>query len=252
MLSMKSPKLKLLQWLYSDDNDTIAFDSLPLKVPPKYASKTTKDGSFSINNLSQGQYKLVALQDLNNNYIFDLPNERFAFLDSMVTPKLPEPLIEANDSVGFDTIISPSLQIVKEATYTLRLFEELDSTQRLLSKKLIGSNLLQYIFRMPVDSLNISLVNFQPERPDWYIPEFNKTKDTLNFWLRPGLPDTLRVRLSAGDSIADTTRFYPRKPGPDRPGKRKEATKKTLEFSSSVFAGSLDLNTKLYLLFPAR
>jgi len=246
----EQPEAEIIAMLYTDNNDTIPLDSLPLKVPPGYASKTIKDGSFSLNNLPQGQYMLVALQDLNNNYTFDLPNERFAFLDSMITLKAPEPVIETTDSAGFDTIISPSFQIVQEVTYTLRLFEEMDSNQRLLSKKLIGKNLLQYIFRMPVDSFNISMVNFQPDRPDWYIPEINKTKDTLNFWLRPGLPDTLRVRFSAGDSIADTTRFYPGKSISAKPGKKKESAKESLKFSPSTFAGALDLNRKLYLLFP--
>jgi uncharacterized protein (DUF2141 family) len=246
----EQPEAEIIAMLYADDNDTIAFDSLPLKVPPRFASKTTKDGYFSINNLSPGQYMLVALQDLNNNYIFDLPNERFAFLDSLILLTSPEPEVETNDSIGFDTIISPSSLIVQEAKYTLRLFEELDSTQRLLSKKLIGSNLLQYIFSMPVDTINISMVNFPPDRPDWYLPEFNKTKDTLNFWLRPGLPDTIRVRVSIIDSIADTTRFYLHKTVSARPGKRKEAAKETLTFVSTASAGYLDLNTKLYLLFP--
>jgi hypothetical protein len=190
------------------------------------------------------------LQDLNNNYIFDLPNERFAFLDSLITLAPPEPKVETFDSIGFDTIISPPSLIAQEAKYTLRLFEELDSTQRLLSKKLIGSILLQYIFSRPVDTINISLINFQPERPDWYIPEFNKTKDTLNFWLRPGLPDTIRVRCSVNDSIADTTRFYQQKTTSARPGKRKEAAKGILTIGSTAFAGTLDLSTKFYLLFP--
>lgn len=245
------PEVDIIAMVYTDENDTIPLDSLPLKIPPRSASKTTKDGSFRINNLAQGQYKLVALQDLNNNYIFDLPNERFAFLDSLITIAPPETTIDTVDSTYNDTIVSPAFQIVPGESFTLYLFEEMDSTQRLLSKKLVGSSLLQYIFRMPVDSVEISLVNFQPDRPDWYIPEFNKTKDTLNFWLRSGLPDTIRVRVSAGDSLVDTTRFFPGRTTPDRPGKRREAAKEGLKVNSSAFAGSFDLNKKFILFFAS-
>lgn len=243
----EQPEAEIVAMAYTDDNDTIPLDSLPLKVPPGSASKTIKDGSFSINNLSPGKYKLVALQDLNNNYIFDLPNERFAFIDSLITVKPPE----KQDSIAFDTIISPAFQIVEEASYTLRLFEEQNFIQKLLGKKLIGSHLLQYIFRNPVDSFNISLLNFQPSPPDWYIPEFNKTKDTLEFWLKPGLPDTIRVRFSTGDSLVDTTKFSPRKIGTDRAGKRKEAAKESLKFSSSAASGTLDPNRQFNLYFPS-
>jgi len=243
------PEADIIAMVYTDENDTIPLDSLPLKVPPRSASKTTKDGSFSINNLSQGHYKLVALQDFNNNYFFDLPNERFAFLDSLVPASLPERNLTAADSTENDTIVPRFFQIVPEKSLTLRLFEQVDLNQKLLSKKLFGSNLLQYIYRRTVDSVEISLVNFQPARPDWYIPEFNKTRDTLNFWLRSGLPDTIRVRISAGDSLVDTTRFFPGRVLTDRPGKRKEVVKGGLKVISSAFAGSLDLNKNFSLFF---
>lgn len=243
----EQPEADIVAMAYTDYNDTIPLDSLPLKVPPASASKTIKDGSFSINNLAPGSYKLVALQDFNNNYIFDLPNERFAFIDSLITVKPPE----KKDSTAFDTIISPAIQIVEEATYTLRLFEEQNFIQKLLGKKMVGSHMLQYIFRNPVDSFNISLLNFQPNPPEWYITEFHKTKDTLDFWLKPGLPDTIRVRFSTGDSLVDTTKFSPRKPLTERGGKRKEAAKEKLKFTSSAAAGSLDLNRQFNLYFPS-
>jgi uncharacterized protein (DUF2141 family) len=245
------PEAEIIAMVYIDENDTIPLDSLPLKMPPRSASRTIKDGSFSINNLAQGKYKLVALQDLNNNYIFDLPNERFAFLDSLVTILPPGLTIDTVDSTYNDTIAPTAFQIIPKVSFTLHLFEETDPTQRLLSKKLVSSSLLQYIFRMPVDSVDISLLNNQPVRPDWYIPEFSKMKDTLNFWLRSGLPDTIEVRLCAGDSLVDTTRFFPGRTTQDRPGKRKEAVKEALKIYSNTFAGSLDLGKNFSLFFAS-
>ncbi len=255
------PEPDIIAMVYLDDNDTIPIDSLPLKVQPKSASKTTKDGNFRINNLSAGKYKLFALQDFNNNYLFDLPNERIAFLDSLVTISAAEQIIIPVDSLDtldtLDTletvdtvaVAAPAIQMVKEDSYTLYLFEEIDSTQKLISKKLIGHSLLQYIFRLPADSVKIQPIGFEPARPDWYVKEFSNMKDTVNFWLKEGLPDTIRVCVSPGDSLVDTSRYVLSKSGPERLGKKKEEATSVLRIIANTTAGSLDLNKKLTLLF---
>ena len=245
------PEPDIIAMVYRDENDTIPLDSLPLRVPPVSASKTTKDGSFRINNLSAGEYKLFALEDLNNNYIFDLPNERIAFLDSLIRIEPREMIVIPADSIDTTLMADTVNRPVIEDSYTLYLFEEIDSTQKLISKKLVGNSLLQYIFRMPADSITITPVGFQPVRPDWYITEFGFKKDTVNFWLRPGLPDTIRVRISAGDSLIDTTRFIISSSTPEKPGRRKEAAVSKMKVSSNVAVGSFDLNKSLKLFFSS-
>ncbi len=59
-------------------------DSVPIKQIPIYISKTNKEGLYRINNISNNKYKLFALRDFNKNYLFDLPNEDIAFIDSLV------------------------------------------------------------------------------------------------------------------------------------------------------------------------
>jgi uncharacterized protein (DUF2141 family) len=258
------PEKEIIAMVYQDDNDTILLDSLPMRVPPKSASKTTKDGSFRINNLAAGEYKLFALEDLNNNYIFDLPNERIAFLDSLITINPPEtdsvvpfPADTAlTDTVLTDTVLTdtvpapaPSVSLSLETPYTLYLFQEEDTTQKLLSKKLIGSSLLQYIFQRPADSVRIAPVGFDPGRPDWYLQETSKRKDTINFWLRYGLPDTLRVCIREGDSLADTSRFILSKGAAEKTGKRKEGPVRTMGMTTNLFGGYLDLNKDLRINF---
>ena len=61
---------------YSQD-----IDSLPLTTKPQYITKTQPNGAFAIKNIRPGSYKLFALKDINNNLIFDLPNEEIAFLE---------------------------------------------------------------------------------------------------------------------------------------------------------------------------
>lgn len=256
--------------IYQDNNDTIPLDSLPRRVAPKSASRTTKDGSFRINNLSAGQYMLFALEDLNNNYFFDLPNERIAFLDSLIDiepPVVPE-VVQADSAALADSVliepqvlqlpadtadtsaIAPMAWLAPpEKTYTMYLFAETDTVQKLMGKKLIGKNLLQYIFKLPADSLKISPVDFDPGRPDWYITEFGVLKDTVSFWLKPGLPDTLRVCIQAGDSIADTSRYILSKASQDGKGRKKDLVTGGSKIGSNIYAGAFDLNKEFRLNF---
>ena len=57
-------------------------DSLPLSARPTYLTKTNGNGKFTFNNIKPGSYKIFALNDINNNLIYDLPTESIAFLSS--------------------------------------------------------------------------------------------------------------------------------------------------------------------------
>ncbi|MEO0403275.1 MAG: Ig-like domain-containing protein, partial [Bacteroidota bacterium] len=48
-------------------------DSLPKTTKPFYFGLTKADGSFSIQNMAQGNYKTFILKEANNNYLFDDP-----------------------------------------------------------------------------------------------------------------------------------------------------------------------------------
>jgi uncharacterized protein (DUF2141 family) len=243
------PEEGIIAMVYQDDNDTVPLDSLPLRVPPKSASKTTKDGTFRINNLAAGTYKLFALEDLNNNFIYDLPTERIAFLDSMITLKPPEPVIIPVDSTDTTETETPALPLALENNFTLYLFEQIDSTQKLLSKKLVNPVLIQYIFRMPVNSFKVFPFDFQPGVANWHITEFNKTKDTVNLWLKPVMPDAFKLRVTEGNNLADTAKFFTLRSVLEKAGRRRDASAKKLNVTSSVYAGALDLNKNFTLFF---
>jgi uncharacterized protein (DUF2141 family) len=255
------PAEGIVVMVYTDNNDTILLDSLPLRLPPESASRTTKEGVFHINNLSPGEYKLFALEDLNSNFIFDLPNEQVAFLDSLIRLSPPEtdslpPMImdssyQAANIDGTDTINlqAPSMNIMPENNYTIYLFKEADTSRKLLSRKLIGDHMLQYIYSTPIDSVKISPLDFQTGIPDWYLLEYGKMRDTLNIWLRTGLPDTIRVIVNAGDSLVDTARYVIHREAGDKAGKRKGTDAGRLGIFPSTLAGAFDLDRKFNLYF---
>lgn len=71
--------------LYSDSKDSII-----TKERPKYIYKISKEGTFKLDYLPKDTFQLFVLNDLNTNYLYDLPTEwvgKFEqpiFLDSVV------------------------------------------------------------------------------------------------------------------------------------------------------------------------
>ncbi len=92
--------------LYALDVDSIPIDSLPFLSRPVYVSRTNDKGEFELNNLKNIPYKLVALLDMNSNYLYDLPNEKIAFSDTIIKPAFlgRKIYIPAADTMQVDSI----------------------------------------------------------------------------------------------------------------------------------------------------
>jgi len=65
--------------LYDEIRDSVVF-----KERPFYFAKTDQDGSFELNNLRSDTFKIVVLEDLNLNYLYEENAERFGFLKEVV------------------------------------------------------------------------------------------------------------------------------------------------------------------------
>ncbi|NND06031.1 MAG: hypothetical protein HKN87_06610 [Saprospiraceae bacterium] len=61
-----------------------AQDSIIYKEKPFYASRSQEDGSFTIKNMKEGSFKVVAIMDENLNYLYDPPTESLAFLSTVL------------------------------------------------------------------------------------------------------------------------------------------------------------------------
>lgn len=55
-------------------------------LPPSYVTKVDKNGDFKIPFVKDDNYKIYAIKDNNFNYMFDLPDESIAFLDTVYHP----------------------------------------------------------------------------------------------------------------------------------------------------------------------
>lgn len=166
----QKPVENLFVGLYVDD--TIHTDSLfrrPCRQAPDYVTRTDKEGHFRFYGLPDEPFLVFALEDMNSNLYYDLPNERVAFLDTLVCP-------------------SDSVQVKMSA------FAETDTTQMLLENKLIEEGLLRFVFRQPADSVAIDLSwpaidSFQ------MVQVWSDRHDTLSCWFTPNVLDSLHVSI---------------------------------------------------------
>ncbi len=174
-------------------------DSVPYLERPVYLAKTDKEGRFTISNMSEGDYLMFALDDNNNNFLYDLPDERIGFLDSLVRPKHIPGLTEG---VEDDTLSIPD----PGPKYTLYLFREVDTVQRVTSSSLTKKGLITIAFRVPFDSAHVRDLRDPPLVSSWHIPEFSQGKDTLKLWFAETGRDSLFLEVLDGDLILDTIR----------------------------------------------
>lgn len=239
--------------LYKNNIDTIPLFERPLYQKPYYVSKTDKKGRFYFSGLADATYLLFALQDQNYSLTFDQPNEKIAFIDSLVVPKFrPAPVIDSaildtirlytpKDSVQYkiDSVIqrADSIANLKLTDYKMYLFSQPDSVQKLLRSGLVKKNTIKFIFALPSDSLKIKCLNFNPDTI-WYLPEWNSAKDSLVWYLHEPHPDTLDLVVFDGHKVLDSLedmRVIPKENKLKRRRKKKKELKKEfLEWQSNI------------------
>ncbi|MEO1260162.1 MAG: Ig-like domain-containing protein [Bacteroidota bacterium] len=121
-------------------------DSVFRTERPFYFSKTDEKGKFNVENIKEGRFKAVALDDNNLNYRFDSETEKIAFLDSAIYIKGVEKVKTKSLQPPADSLMLDSLTIDSLVIDTLTA----DSAQ---------------IDSLPPDSLNnqqSAIINDQP------------------------------------------------------------------------------------------
>jgi len=199
------PQKDIFVMLYADENDTLPLDSLPCKVRPYYLTKTSENGEFTFTNIRNIPYLLFALKDQDGDLIYNLPNEKIAFYDSLVKGSYRIPIL--NDTARKDSTVKKDttvLPLPPEKSYTLMLFEKTDSNQHLLKSRFVRTGLAELIYRFPL--IKPVFVALKPELPgNWNFQELNKTRDTVYLWMNNIKTDTLVLQVSDNGKVIDTT-----------------------------------------------
>ena len=272
----KMPKDGIAVLLYTLDVDSIPNDSLPMLSRPVYVSRTNDKGEFELNNLRNVPYKLMALLDMNSNYLYDLPNEEIAFSDTIIMPaylgrkiyippadtmkidstkkskdmkgikKLQKSKLSIDKSKRTDStkVISSSPNINKNyRPHQLFMFLEVDSTQQILESSVSKGSLINIRLKYPCHEFQLNPINFFP-LSSWNQLETNRTNDTILCWVYPEMPDSLQIEFVADSIVLDTLNFVLNKINPNNPV---DTTKvKPLSISNNIVA-KMELGNKLIL-----
>ncbi|MDD5570564.1 MAG: Ig-like domain-containing protein [Bacteroidales bacterium] len=206
-------------------------DSLPYKKIPQYVAKTDDKGIFLFNNIKQGRYKIFALKDINNNYLYDLPEEKIGFLDTLVSPFV-------NDTNK--TTIKPS--------YNLIFFKEETGFQHIVKSSTPSYGKIMFVFYKPAGNIKLKLLKPQTDINFNYC-EINKSRDTLFYWFKNLTTDSLTIEVSDNNIILDTVDFVmPSKTQKSRTGKG-SVPAAAFGHESNLSSKMLDLNKPVKINF---
>ncbi|MCF8235253.1 MAG: Ig-like domain-containing protein [Bacteroidales bacterium] len=243
--------------LYVDNNDTIPYDSLPYYVKPYYVSKTNANGFFELNNLREMPYRIFALQDVNSNMIYDLPNEKIAFLDSLLVPEYYKAAIP--DTTKADTSLNDPESKTSDSLlpmypdnvlYELFMFDEIDSTQKLLEAELAKKRMIRFVFKFETTLPQINILNETLPESRWKIEDMNPGQDTLIWWLREIPFDTLFAEVMDDTLVLDTVRIVLSKEEKQNRRNDEEEKPDYLRISNNLDGKKADLHRPLIIGFP--
>lgn len=210
--------------LYDGGCDSLYYQ--PTRRAPDYITKTDKDGKFQFHGLPNRQFLIFALNDMNSNLYYDLPNETVSFLGTLIVP---------SDSLN----------------YTLYSFTEVDSTQMLLEKKLIEDGLLRFVFRHPARQLTVEPAGALADSFQ-LVEVWSKEHDTLCWYFTPGVMDSLRVEINSEDTLINSSDLFDLhfKGGTKPRNERAARAAKTIKVSNNLKNNLLMPGEDFILRFP--
>lgn len=186
----------ILVGLHSDLADS-AFN----KKPFDRVSRTDADGRFTIRGIAPGTYRAYALQDVNQNYMFDQKNEMIAFLDSLVVPYAEIRMRQDTtwiDSLTIDTICSVPYVHYLPDDLVLLAFTETPTQRYLIKADRSTLNRFSIFFSIGSDSLPLlTPLNFPAE--DACVVQSSVDYDSITYWMKDSLvyyQDTLSFALT--------------------------------------------------------
>ena len=243
-------------------------DSLPYEKVPDFVARTDEEGKFHIPNLRKTQFKIFALEDINNNYIYDSPDEDIAFSDSTV--KFTKEEITERDTIYKDTIKrenSPDSLVIDTVMvneykdwvghdFRLNLFNEDKSQQYLKTSSRKRPQKISFIFNRPLeDSISLKLIDSVKvdsiETDEILLAEKNM-EDTLTYWILDSSIYnqeylTFEISYPALDSAGDK---YWRLDTMELGYSFAQEQKDTIELTTNASNSPFDLDDKIHISHP--
>ena len=178
-------------------------DSAFVKLPFDRISRTDSRGRFIIRGIRPGKYRLYALKDGNQNYMFDSKSEIIAYHDSLVIPSVDgvaerfDTIWNDVDTLKYDTIYRSTYTRFLPNDLVLRAFKEINNIQYLVKSERPSLNKFAFYFNAQADTLpTLTGLNFDSDSA--FVVEPNLKNDTIHYWIKDSLlaeQDTLSIKL---------------------------------------------------------
>ena len=175
-------------------------DSAFMKKPFDRVSRTDSRGHFSIRGIAPGKYRIYALMDGNQNYLFDSKTEMIAFSDSIIIPAMEDAMRQDTiwkDSLTIDTIKSVGYIRFLPDDIILRAFKEENDRQYLTRSERDKENHFVLTFSARADTLpTLKGLNF--DERDAFIIEKTDRNDSICYWIKDSviyLMDSLEIQM---------------------------------------------------------
>ena len=175
-------------------------DSALFTLPFDRVSRTDSRGHFIIRGVAPGKYRIYALLDGNQNFLFDSKTEMVAFSDSIIVPSMIPSIRQ--DTLWKDTL---TIDTIKTIGYTrfipddiiLRAFKEENTRQYFSRSQRDKENHFILKFSAKADTLpTLTGLNFNAK--DAFIVEPNEGNDSICYWIKDSLVyqmDTLALQM---------------------------------------------------------
>lgn len=174
-------------------------DSTPINEKPYYIAKSDTSGRFKINFMKTGKYRIFALKDQDANYNFNLPNEKIAFIDSFIIPKVKTEIqidsLKAGtilhkeesdvegDTLINDTVIFTTKYIYSPGNIKLLAFIEDKQRQYILNTSRDVKGKCIFEFSKPTDSIHIEGFNFHLNENNTFTEKKDSARKVI-YWLK--------------------------------------------------------------------
>lgn len=173
------PEEDILVLLYEDFSDSVVSKSKPV-----YYSKTDKQGNYTMSYIKAGHYKIMALKDENRNFLYDLPNEKIGYEDSLL-------------NLTHDSLFTH---------LTIPIFTLDYQKQRVTTKKYLYPGKLVLGFLKPAESIQVLSKSLTPVT--YKFMELSRERDSLILW-KPNLANEKTSLTLKLDTTTEVINIYP-------------------------------------------
>jgi uncharacterized protein (DUF2141 family) len=157
--------------------DSSYSDSLVFKDKPTYIGSTVDSLNWSITNIKEGKYRLIALNDRSKNYVYNPTEDKIAFYEEV-------------------------LEIPGDTIYNLKLFKEILPFELQGRPKEVTKGHLIFGFRGDASDIEIEVLSEKSESfRSFYVKD--REKDTVNYFMSGYEKDSISL-LVLGKGTRDT------------------------------------------------